>query len=527
MQRHLNLPQERIDACRQAAGAIADDVDRFVRGRTTVAAERTVVRLFGVDGADAEGTPLPNRLVDTLVDAGGLASGITRPLVNAVRVLGRAPQDVAEAVAAGEVDLFALPPQDEHALRETAEALARDAIARIRHTRTERDRRMATAASHPDPLLYVIVATGNIHEDAVQARTAAIQGADVIAVIRSTGQSLIDYVPYGPTTEGFGGTYATQANFRIVRDALDDVGEQLGRYIMLCNYCSGLCMPEIAAMGALERLDMMLNDALYGILFRDINMQRTLVDQYHSRMINALAGVIINTGEDNYLTTDDAFEATHTVLTSQFINEQLALRCGLTTAQMGLGHAMEMDPALENGFLHELAQAQLVREVFPDHRLKFMPPTRYMTGNTMRGLVQDTLFNAIGAWTRQGIQLLGMHTEAMHTPHIADRHVALETARYVMNNLRDIGDEVTFRPGGLIQQRAHETLRKTEALLHQVRDRGLFATLQEGTFAGVRRLPTGGRGLAGVAVRADDYYNPVETALRHALGLPGGSPGAS
>ena len=35
-------------------------------------------------------------------------------------------------------------------------------------------------------------------------------------------------------------------------------------------------MPEIAAMGALEGLDVMLNDALYGILFRDINMQRTL-----------------------------------------------------------------------------------------------------------------------------------------------------------------------------------------------------------------------------------------------------------
>ncbi len=34
-----------------------------------------------------------------------------------------------------------------------------------------------------------------------------------------------------------------------------------------------LGLPEIAAMGALERLDVMLNDALYGILFRDINMQ--------------------------------------------------------------------------------------------------------------------------------------------------------------------------------------------------------------------------------------------------------------
>jgi beta-lysine 5,6-aminomutase alpha subunit len=37
--------------------------------------------------------------------------------------------------------------------------------------------------------------------------------------------------------------------------------------IPLTNYCSGLCMPEIAAMGASERLEMMLNDALYGIIF--------------------------------------------------------------------------------------------------------------------------------------------------------------------------------------------------------------------------------------------------------------------
>jgi beta-lysine 5,6-aminomutase alpha subunit len=68
-------------------------------------------------------------------------------------------------------------------------------------------------------------------------------------------------------------------------------------------------MPEIATMGALERLDMMLNDSMYGIIFRDINMQRTFVDQYASRrQINARAGIIINTGEDNYLTTADAFE---------------------------------------------------------------------------------------------------------------------------------------------------------------------------------------------------------------------------
>src|SRR5690606_28641969 len=122
-----------------------------------------------------------------------------------------------------------------------------------------------------------------------------------------------------------------------------------GRYIRLTNYCSGLCMPEIAALGALERLDMMLNDAMYGILFRDINMKRTLIDQAFSRLINGAAGIVINTGEDNYLTTADAVEEAHAVVASQLINEQFALAAGLKPEQIGLGHAMEINPWLEDG----------------------------------------------------------------------------------------------------------------------------------------------------------------------------------
>ena len=119
----------------------------------------------------------------------------------------------------------------------------------------------------------------------------------------------------------------------------------------------------------------MLIDAIYGSLIRDINMQRTLVDQYFSRIINGFAGVIINTGEDNYLTTADAVEEAHTVLASQFLNEQFALMAGLPEEQQCLGHAFEISPDVENGFLYELAQAQMAREIFPKAPLKYMPPT--------------------------------------------------------------------------------------------------------------------------------------------------------
>ena len=401
-----------------------------------------------------------------------------------------------------------MPLKDLSEIKATINLIAQETLVKISQNRKKRDELLQKYGDKEGPLIYVIVATGNIYEDIIQAQAAARQGADVIAVIRSTVQSLLDYVPYGPTTEGFGGTYATQENFRLMRKALDEVGEELGRYIRLTNYCSGLCMPEIAAMGAFERLDMMLNDALYGILFRDINMKRTIIDQYFSRMINAYAGVIINTGEDNYLTTADAYEVAHTVLASEFINEQFALLAGLKEEQMGLGHAFEMNPDLENGFLYELAQAQMTRDIFPKAPLKYMPPTKFMTGNIFKGHIQDALFNMITVMTNQRIHLLGMLTEAIHTPFMSDRALSIENARYIFNNMKSISEEIVFKKGGLMEKRVDGVLNKAYDLLKEIEKQGLFKTIEKGIFAGIKRPIDGGKGLDGVFKKEKDYFNP-------------------
>ena len=96
---------------------------------------------------------------------------------------------------------YVLPASGKNALQPYIEA----SIRRISDNRKRRENYIATIGEGAKPYLYVIVATGNIYEDVVQAQAAARQGADVIAVIRTTGQSLLDYVPYGATTEGFGG----------------------------------------------------------------------------------------------------------------------------------------------------------------------------------------------------------------------------------------------------------------------------------------------------------------------------------
>jgi beta-lysine 5,6-aminomutase alpha subunit len=327
---------------------------------------------------------------------------------------------------------------------------------------------------------------------------------------------LLDYVPHGPTTEGFGGTYATQENFRIVRSALDDVSRTLGRYVMQTNYSSGLCMSEIAWMAAVERLDMLLNDSMYGILFRDINMRRTFVDQYFSRRIIARAGVIINTGEDNYLTTADAVEAAHTVLASQFINEAFAHRAGLPDTQIGLGHAFEIDPWLEDSFLLELAQAQMVRQIFADHPIKWMPPTKHKTGDVFHSHVHDALFSMVGCMTGQSIQLLGMFSEAIHNPLMMDRYLSLKATRYVFNAAKHLGEEIAFRTDGRLAARASLVLRQAVDLLSSVRAETLWGAIARGAFADVRREPTAGKGLGGVIAKASDYLNPLLQQLEAA-----------
>ncbi|MDO5036787.1 MAG: lysine 5,6-aminomutase subunit alpha [Tissierellia bacterium] len=505
---HLDLDQNIIANSRDSARTIADDVQKFIEAHTTVSTERTILRLLGVDGENETEVPMPNVVVEHINEAGELGKGISYWMGNAMVETGMSPQEIAEEVSAGSLNLLDLPRHPEEEIHAAILEKAKEGVAKIDAQREKRQEYLDTIGEGPRPYLYLIVATGNIYEDIVQAKAAAIQGADIIAVIRTTGQSLLDFVPYHAPTGGFGGTYATQENFRLMREALDEVGEKIGKYIRICNYCSGLCMPEIAAMGALERLDVMLNDALYGILFRDINMQRTIVDQYFSRIINGYAGIIINTGEDNYLTTADAYEEAHTVLASQYMNEQFALQACLPEEQMGLGHCFEMDPDIENGFLYELAQAQMARQIFPKAPLKYMPPTKFMTGNIFKGHVQDAMFNLVSIMTHQSLQLLGMLTEAVHTPYLNERYLAIENAQYIFNNCKNLGDDIEFKSGGIMEQRAQSVMVEADKLLAQIAEEGLFPTIEQGKFGGVKRSRVGGKGLDGVTEKADGYFNP-------------------
>lgn len=517
----LSLDRDQVDQCRTQAAQIVRPILQNVSRHTTVSIERSTLRLLGVEGCSEENPkdpspqgryPLVNEVVDKI--------GRERLIKGAAYWFGLAaahhsrltPTTLARKIALGEIDLAKLEPVPVEKIDEVCQAFFAKTVTKLRASVEKRKKRPAWRLSSA-PLRYIIVATGDIREDVRQAQAAAEMGADIIAVIRSTAQSLLDYVPEGETTEGFGGTFATQENFKIMRAALDQSEKQLKRRIALTNYSSGLCMPEIAVMGALEGIDYLLNDAMYGILFRDINMKRNFVDQHFSRRICALSGITIQTGEDNYLTTAESHKYYYQVIASHFINEAFAKAAGLPDVQIALGHAHEVDPWIEDSILYEWAQAQLVREIFPRNPIKFMPPTKHKSGDIFFSYLYDGLFNLASILTGQTIHLLGMHTEAIHNPWVQDRFLSLKNAAYVFKGAKSIQDEVFFQPNGKITRRARQVLDEALSHLKKVRGRSLMGAIEEGAFAAVKRGVDEGKGLDGVFEKDRDYYTPLKEYL--------------
>ena len=73
-----------------------------------------------------------------------------------------------------------------------------------------------------------------------------------------------------------------------------------------------------------------------------------------------------------------------------------------------------------------------------------------MTGDVFRGYLLDGFFNLVGAMTGQGILLVGMMTEAVVTPWLSDRDLALQNVRYVLEAAGNLHEDFHPAPDGFI-----------------------------------------------------------------------------
>lgn len=72
-----------------------------------------------------------------------------------------------------------------------------------------------------------------------------------------------------------------------------------------------------------------------------------------------------------------------------------------------------------------------------------MPPTKFMTEIFLKGMYK-MLYSMVTIMTNQRY-LLGMLTEAIHTPFMSDRALSIENAKYIFNNMEDFGNDIEFK----------------------------------------------------------------------------------
>jgi len=167
----LRLNADVVDRARAAASAIADDIQQHIERHTTDTTERATLRLLGISGVNEIDVPLVNVVAEHAREL--LPGGIMRPFVDLMIQTGKNAQQVAEGVAAGDLALADVPAERRAAAETRAAALAEEGVARIDAVRARRNELVAETGEAVKPYVYVIVATGNIYEDAAQAQAAA------------------------------------------------------------------------------------------------------------------------------------------------------------------------------------------------------------------------------------------------------------------------------------------------------------------------------------------------------------------
>ena len=323
----LELDPAVVRRARSLARKAAAPVVKIARSHTTVSVERATLRLAGLAGADHERVPWVNHLVTAVRDEVGLEHGVTTPVYDAL-LRGEAP-DLDDARPEGRERQRLLPPalgarglggpsrRHQGGRRGSAHhrPLARharpshqaprrpeDQAVEVRHRRDRQHLRRRAAGEgrragrrrhrRRHPLDRAV---------APRLRAARRDHRGLRRHLRDAGE-----LPH----------HARRARRRAARSSAATSSRRTTRRACAC--------PRSPGWRGVERLDMLLNDAMYGILFRDINPCRTFVDQYFSRQVIARAGIIINTGEDNYLTTADAVEKAHTVPSSSSSTRRFA-----------------------------------------------------------------------------------------------------------------------------------------------------------------------------------------------------------
>jgi D-Lysine 5,6-aminomutase TIM-barrel domain of alpha subunit len=409
--------QAQAEMVRRRAADLAIELSRAARRSATIAQERAVLRMLGVDGLDRAGRPLAASVAARYCgsDRGRLARGVILPLVAALIEYDLPVRDLALDVAAGSIDLgleaeLLERPDRLAATEKRASAMIDAALVRFDANRTV-SRDMREVLGLPDePWLGVALQATEATTAVAEARRLVDEGVDVITVRvpaswefaearRHAGLETSDLFEFetrvgrrarasqaassrrgrrptaaSPETEHV--PAGSQRGLAALRKATDDATARRGCYSSLMTVASAFAAPEQAVVAAFERVDYVVGDPIREIVEDNVDPERALADHAFAHRLQARAGcrVVIGPGP-LALGADvasglpvDATTRSGRALALQALGVELALADGLSPDRLFLGSVPDW-VAAEGAAASILIESWLRSFVFGGHRL--------------------------------------------------------------------------------------------------------------------------------------------------------------
>jgi D-ornithine 4,5-aminomutase subunit beta len=371
-----------------------------------------------------------------------------------------------------------------------------------------------------DVVITTEIASGRFEDDLRRMRMVAWHGADHIMVIRTTGQSHIDGLIEG-TPEGVGGIPITRKQIRATRKALDAIEEEVGRLINFHSYVSGRAGPEIAVLFTEEGVNGSHQDPQYNILYRDINMHRSIVDAAEAKKVLADGQILQLDGAHNAnAMAKEAWKVTPELFVQHAINCAFSRAVGMSSDLIALSTVPPTAPPAPKLRL-DLTYAVALREVFQGYKFRAQQNTRYMETDTMETTITHVLDTLISRLTSTDIQSTITPDEGRNIPWHYNNVAGVNTARQTLMGLDGIKELIELRKDGSWREDVRELKERAVLFLEEILQRGgYYAAVADGQFVdsgyfperkgdGIVRSPDGGDDAGSVIPRTPDYGAPV------------------
>ena len=333
----------------------------------------------------------------------------------------------------------------------------------------------------PAPVVTSEIASGHFEGDLRRMRMAAWHGADHIMVIRTTGQSPI--------------------NFH--------------------SYVSGVAGPEVAVLFAEEGVNGAHQDPQYNLLYRNINAYRSYVDAGEAKKVMAGAQIFQIDGAHNAnATARHGWKVMPELMVQHGLNCMFSVLIGMPKDLIGLSTVPPSAPPAPK-LWYNLPYAVALRDLFSEYKMRAQQNTRYIKSDLAEAIRTHTIDTLISMLTSADIQSTITPDEGRNLPWHHNSVRGVQTVKQTWAALDGIKEMVTINRDGPLGDMARDLKERAIGFLTEMLHvGGYFAAVEDGFFVdsaefpernhdGIARDGQGGIAEGTVVERDPDYLAPV------------------